>query len=108
VDGGSRQQTGACPRCGAPTHPGDRFCANCGLRLPSMSGATNGRSSTELLVWLGPAFGGFIGFVIGEAVVGQLSSDGPVLLPIAVLVAAGAILGGPALAWVVDRVRPPR
>lgn len=100
----------ACPRCGASTTAGDRFCASCGLRLPNGAVARRKgpRAASGILVWLGPALGGFLGFFVGEAVVGELTDDAAVLVPIGALVAIGAIVGGPALAWILDRVSPLR
>ncbi len=37
-----------CPRCGAPVTPGDRFCADCGVRLADPGAASPG-SRTEAL-----------------------------------------------------------
>jgi hypothetical protein len=100
----------ACPRCGAPTSAGDRFCPNCGLRLPN--GVTTRRkgprAASGILVWLGPALGGFLGFYLGEAVVGELTDDAAVIVPIGVLVAFVGIVGGPALAWILNRLSPLR
>jgi len=101
----SRPELNTCPRCRAATRPGDRYCANCGLRLHVTDGPRRGgRSSAEILLFLGPAFGGLLGFLIGETLVGQLSADAGVLLPIGAIVAIGAIAGGTGLAWLVDRL----
>jgi len=102
--------TEVCPRCGAPTTAGDRFCANCGLRLPNGPAARRKgpRAASGILVWLGPALGGFLGFYLGEAVVGELTDDAAVIVPIGALVAFGAIVGGPALAWILNRLSPLR
>ncbi|HEX5014570.1 MAG TPA: zinc ribbon domain-containing protein [Candidatus Limnocylindrales bacterium] len=97
----------ACPRCGTPTRPGDRFCANCGLRLPRTAASRSAPASRagSFLVFLGPAIGGVLGFIIAEAIVGQLSSDGSVVFPIALIVAIGTIVGGPVLMWLIDRLQ---
>jgi len=93
-----------CPRCGFAIRPGDRFCANCGLRLARVRRPVGGtkRARLEILVWLGPMFGGLLGFMIGEAIVGHLSLEPAVLIPIVGFV-AGVFLGAPVLARVVDR-----
>ena len=68
----AERPTVPCPRCGSATSPTDRFCATCGLRLSwgSASGDGGKRSSgLQVGVLFGPAIGGVIGFLLGEAIV---------------------------------------
>jgi hypothetical protein len=57
----------ACPRCGAPVNPGNAFCANCGLTLPTPWGPPARRVDRRLL-----AIGG-VAVVAVVALVGILA-----------------------------------
>lgn len=103
----SERQTLVCPRCGTAVEQAHRFCHNCGLRLPNggasrIPGKTG--SPLEVVVWIAPMIGGLLGFLVGEAIVGQLVADAAVLLPIGILVLVGIFIGGPITAWVIDRL----
>jgi hypothetical protein len=104
-----RRQTLVCPRCDEAVEQAHRFCPNCGLRLPNGGGRRiPGKSGSpfEILVWLAPGIGGLLGFVIGEAIVGQLVADVAILVPIGVLVVVGVFIGGPVAGWLIDRLGP--